>query len=476
MVKARGWSKPEHRDRLRAASPRSSIGSTWSSLRLARPPIKAVAWAKRSWIVNVLANSYAPFAQSWNLAGYPAAAPAVRDALGRDSPRRSSCRPRGKGAAHSLGGPSARGAAALAPPSPDRRPIGLAPIAPPVVHPAGAGSSPPPLPTRQSTGQEIHVVDPHQPTGQKYRDGDRQGAPPRRVSPTGIMCRSHLPGDNDELPDSAERAWLSRQATPACRATRSSASCRGGSNIENYALVDRVGVAWWSTGAPRISAGAQSHQWSFPVFPYNAKDPRAGEVTFGRYSDHVVVPDPLSSNARSVVPAGAKRAWVLHDRLLQGQPGSDVRDVGARVDAVLARSGTPAPGIALPREEVEPAVRTVHIEGLGEIRAVAPCAGSLALAGGDVVTAAGALPEAFPPTHRTSPLRHRGGTAPVAKGPMPLFKRDLWQWSTGMPSLGSSDSPVLLLLYRILCASSSACSHEWASMTQSWRSPCCATS
>ena len=82
MVKARGWSKPEHRDRLRAASPRSSIGSTWSSLRLARPPIKAVAWAKRSWIVNVLANSYAPFAQSWNLAGYPAAAPAVRDALG----------------------------------------------------------------------------------------------------------------------------------------------------------------------------------------------------------------------------------------------------------------------------------------------------------------------------------------------------------------------------------------------------------
>jgi amidase len=41
---------------------------------LAQLPIKADAWASRSWLSNLLSNMrYAPFCASWNLAGYPAA-------------------------------------------------------------------------------------------------------------------------------------------------------------------------------------------------------------------------------------------------------------------------------------------------------------------------------------------------------------------------------------------------------------------
>ncbi len=42
---------------------------------LAQPPIRAVAWGRRGWVANMLANvRYAPFAAPWNLAGWPAMA------------------------------------------------------------------------------------------------------------------------------------------------------------------------------------------------------------------------------------------------------------------------------------------------------------------------------------------------------------------------------------------------------------------
>jgi amidase len=41
---------------------------------LAQPPLAAVAWAKRSWLSNLIANiRFAPLCAPWNLAGYPAA-------------------------------------------------------------------------------------------------------------------------------------------------------------------------------------------------------------------------------------------------------------------------------------------------------------------------------------------------------------------------------------------------------------------
>jgi amidase len=40
---------------------------------LAQPPIRALAWAERGWLANVVSNvRYAPFAAPWNLAGWPA--------------------------------------------------------------------------------------------------------------------------------------------------------------------------------------------------------------------------------------------------------------------------------------------------------------------------------------------------------------------------------------------------------------------
>jgi amidase len=42
---------------------------------LAQPAIDAVAWGRRGWLANVVANvRFAPFAAPWNLAGWPAMA------------------------------------------------------------------------------------------------------------------------------------------------------------------------------------------------------------------------------------------------------------------------------------------------------------------------------------------------------------------------------------------------------------------
>jgi amidase len=40
---------------------------------LAQPPLKAIGWADRSWLANMVANfAFAPFTAPWNLAGWPA--------------------------------------------------------------------------------------------------------------------------------------------------------------------------------------------------------------------------------------------------------------------------------------------------------------------------------------------------------------------------------------------------------------------
>jgi amidase len=70
----RGHPKPAGRDRWRAAADRFlAAHDVLLTPALAQPPLKAVAWHRRSWAANVLANSrYAPFAAPWNLAGWPA--------------------------------------------------------------------------------------------------------------------------------------------------------------------------------------------------------------------------------------------------------------------------------------------------------------------------------------------------------------------------------------------------------------------
>src|SRR5439155_17949553 len=76
MVKRRGWVKPEQREAWRTRlAPFFDRFDLVITPTLARPPIRAIAWGSRSWLVNVMSNiRFAPFAQAWNLAGYPAAA------------------------------------------------------------------------------------------------------------------------------------------------------------------------------------------------------------------------------------------------------------------------------------------------------------------------------------------------------------------------------------------------------------------
>jgi amidase len=66
---------------------------------LAQSPIRALAWSRRGWLANVLANArYAPFAAPWNLAGWPAVA--VPAGVGADGMPRSVqlvARPGGEG-------------------------------------------------------------------------------------------------------------------------------------------------------------------------------------------------------------------------------------------------------------------------------------------------------------------------------------------------------------------------------------------
>ena len=64
-----------------------------------------------------------------------------------------------------------------------------------------------------------------------------------------------------------------------------------GSNVQKYAVGDRVGVGcmvYWGSEEQRGVADEQ-YQTPPPVFTYNATDPRTGAVTFGGYSDAIVV-------------------------------------------------------------------------------------------------------------------------------------------------------------------------------------------
>ncbi|HEY3374575.1 MAG TPA: NAD(P)-dependent alcohol dehydrogenase [Candidatus Aquicultor sp.] len=64
-----------------------------------------------------------------------------------------------------------------------------------------------------------------------------------------------------------------------------------GSNVKKYAVGDRVGVGcmvYWGSEDQR-GVSDEQYQSPPPVFTYNSKDPRTGEVTFGGYSDEIVV-------------------------------------------------------------------------------------------------------------------------------------------------------------------------------------------
>ena len=74
-VKARGWVGPSGRAAWRETlAPFFERFDVVVTPALARPPIAAAEWHKRSWTANITANAlYAPFAAPWNLAGFPAA-------------------------------------------------------------------------------------------------------------------------------------------------------------------------------------------------------------------------------------------------------------------------------------------------------------------------------------------------------------------------------------------------------------------
>ena len=71
-----GLVRPQERDRWREVlAPFFRRYDVLITPMLARPPKDAQQWSRRSWVANVYTDAcYAPFAASWNLAGYPAAA------------------------------------------------------------------------------------------------------------------------------------------------------------------------------------------------------------------------------------------------------------------------------------------------------------------------------------------------------------------------------------------------------------------
>jgi uncharacterized zinc-type alcohol dehydrogenase-like protein len=64
-----------------------------------------------------------------------------------------------------------------------------------------------------------------------------------------------------------------------------------GSDVSKYAIGDRVGVGCMVYWGAEEQRGAADEQYQEPMatFTYNAKDPRTGDVTFGGYSDEIVV-------------------------------------------------------------------------------------------------------------------------------------------------------------------------------------------
>lgn len=74
FVDRRGWVADDARERWRQRlAPFFAEFDVLVTPALAHPPLPAIRWGERRWLSNVLANArYAPFAQPWNLAGYPA--------------------------------------------------------------------------------------------------------------------------------------------------------------------------------------------------------------------------------------------------------------------------------------------------------------------------------------------------------------------------------------------------------------------
>lgn len=92
-----------------------------------------------------------------------------------------------------------------------------------------------------------------------------------------------------------------------------------GESVTKYVVGDRVGVGclvYWGSDDQR---GVDEEQYQQPpaVFTYNAKDPDTGEVTFGGYSDQIVVnehfvlriPESISSEQAAPILCSGVTTW-----------------------------------------------------------------------------------------------------------------------------------------------------------------------
>lgn len=92
-----------------------------------------------------------------------------------------------------------------------------------------------------------------------------------------------------------------------------------GAEVTRYAIGDRVGVGCMVFWGAEETRGPPDEQYQSPppVFTYNSIDPRTGEVTFGGYSDEIVVnehfvlriPDALSLEQAAPILCAGVTTW-----------------------------------------------------------------------------------------------------------------------------------------------------------------------
>jgi uncharacterized zinc-type alcohol dehydrogenase-like protein len=110
-----------------------------------------------------------------------------------------------------------------------------------------------------------------------------------------------------------------------------------GEKVDRFAVGDRVGVGCMVYWGEERQRGVEEEQYQDPpaVFTYNTEDPDTGEVTFGGYSDEIVVdqhfvlniPDSLpSEQAAPILCAGVTtwsplRRWDVGEGMVVGVAG-----------------------------------------------------------------------------------------------------------------------------------------------------------